>query len=328
MQPDAASPVPPAVAATWRTVEPSTAWLPESLADALPWGREVEYRDTEALQRLAAGGWQLLGISHRGRVHAHEGTHREDAMAVVAGTHGFALAASDGAGSSRWSRVAAACVCRCIARESEPLLHQGLAASDAASRLQRTLTRALRCACEELHAGVTAAGGAARDVRTTALAVILVDGWLASIQVGDGAIFSVTRDGRVSRRGTGDAGSYSGEVGAFVPEVDDASLAARIVVTPLPASPDDRPEAILLLTDGVEDPFYPVERRGAEIARQLYHGVSAPAEGFRAQAAHGPIVGSDEALPRLARWIDFERRGENDDRTLVGAFRLPPAFLG
>jgi len=326
---DTAPPVAPAVvAATWKTIDVSTDWLPEPLGAAIAWGRDVSYRDVDCVERWVGDAWQLLGISQRGRVHAHEGTHREDAMALMEGAHGFVLAAADGAGSSRWSRVASTLVCRHVVHAAETLVRHGVPSGDAAHRLRDALSRAVCGASDELQRAASTAGGASRDVRTTVLAVIVVDGWLAALQVGDGAIVTVARDGQVARLGTGDAGHYSGEVVAFVPEVDADAIAARIVVRPIARSPDDHPEAILLLTDGIEDPFYPVERRGTEIARQLYHGVATPAEGFRAQAVHGPIVGSAEAQQRLRQWIDFERRGENDDRTLVGAFRLPPAFLG
>lgn len=321
---DAAAPT-PIVAATWQSRLAEEPWVPEAIAAQLPWTREVLYCDVERMQATAEmgddGSWQLLGISQRGRVHAHDGTHREDAVAVAWGRHGFVLAAADGAGSSRYSRIAATLVCRQLVASASPLLHDGLpsaADDDGASILRRTLASAIGAACDSLRNAAAGAALATRDFRTTALAALVIGNVIASVQVGDGAIVTIARDGRTARLGTGDSGSYSGEVVAFVPEVDDAAIASRVVTTTL-----DDVEAVLVLTDGIEDPFYPVERRGSEIARQLYHGVTTPADGFRAQATHGPIVGDAHALERLELWMAFERRGENDDRTLAGAFRLP-----
>lgn len=312
---------PPIVAATWQSRPAEEPWVPERIAERLPWTRDVVYRDVDSVEGDTGTGWRVLGTSQRGRVHAHDGTHREDALAAEWGAHGFALAAADGAGSSRYSRIAAALVCRHIAQAAVPILRDGLPpkrSGDAAAVLRPLLADAVASACDELCATAEATGLATRDFRTTALAVVCIGGTLAAVQVGDGAIVTVARDGRVTRVATGDSGSYSGEVAAFVPELDRAAIATRVVSTTL-----DEVEAILVLTDGIEDPFYPIERRGSEIARQLYHGVSAVAEGFRAQATHGPVVHHPEGIARLAEWIAFERRGENDDRTLLGAFRSP-----
>lgn len=323
-EPAAATPAPPVVA-TWQSRPAEEAWAPEAIAEQLPWTRDVAYHDVVrvqgAVETSGAGAWQLFGISQRGRVHAHDGTHREDAVAVEWGRHGFILAAADGAGSSRYSRIAATLVCRQFVASAAPLLRDGIpsAATDrGAALLRRTLAEALGAACDALHAAAAGAALATRDFRTTALAAIAIGDVIATVQVGDGAIVTIARDGHTTRLGTADSGSYSGEVVAFVPEVDFAAIESRVVTTTL-----DDVEGVLVLTDGIEDPFYPVERRGTEIARQLYHGVTTPADGFRAQAVHGPIVGADDALALLEQWIAFERRGENDDRTLAGAFRRP-----
>lgn len=321
----AAATRPPIVAATWQSRPAEEAWVPEAIAEQLPWTRGVTYHDVGRVQgevtTSRAGSWQLLGISQRGRVHAHDGTHREDALAIEWGRHGFVLAAADGAGSSRYSRIAATLVCRQVVASAGPLLRDGLpsdASDGGAATLRRTLAEALGAACDALRTAAAGVALSTRDFRTTALAAIAIGNVVVAVQVGDGAIATIARDGRATRLGTGDSGSYSGEVVAFVPEVDTAAIASRVVATTL-----DDVEAVLVLTDGIEDPFYPVERRGTEIARQLYHGVTTPAEGFRAQTQHGPIVGAADSLELLEQWIAFERRGENDDRTLAGAFRRP-----
>jgi hypothetical protein len=70
----------------------------------------------------------------------------------------------------------------------------------------------------------------------------------------------------------------------------------------------------------VEDPFYPIERNGPLLLAQLADGVSAPAPNFQRQDPHGPVF-APEGEAHLLRWLGFERRGENDDRTLVAAWR-------
>lgn len=316
----------PGVAAQWTTRPAAGPWAPEPVMALLPWTREVDYQDLALAELHTTGGWQLLGVSQRGRVHAHDGTHREDAMAMASGERGFVIAAADGAGSSSLSRVASEFACREVVTAVRP--HLGVAGASVGTAapgasIGSALAAAVLAACEQLQRVAAEAGLAPRDFRTTLLAVVCVDDTVTAVQVGDGAVVLLDGSGAVQRLGGGDAGGYSGEVVAFVPELDADSIDARIAHASL-----DGVACILVLTDGIEDPFYPVERRGAEIARQLYGGVTDAAEGFRAQAAHGPVVGQAQALERLAQWIGFERRGENDDRTLVGAFRMPPAFDG
>jgi len=316
----------PIVAAQWATRPAEQPWAPEAVLARLPWARDVEYLDLECVEARTPGGWQLLGVSQRGRVHAHDGTHREDAMAVASGARGFVLAAADGAGSSALSRVASTLASRTVVGAMRRYLDHGAAPADPEA-LRVTLTHALSAAvlevCETLRQVAAEVGLGTRDFRTTLLTVVCVDATVVSVQVGDGAVVLLAPDGALRRLGGGDAGGYSGEVVAFVPELDAATIGTRVTSTSL-----DGVACVLVLTDGIEDPFYPVERRGAEIARQLYDGVATAAEGFRAQAEHGPVVDHPEALARLAQWVGFERRGENDDRTLVGAFRLPAAFNG
>lgn len=306
--------------ATWRSLPAEAPWCPAELREALPWAAASTYADRFALEgrvRVGIDDWHILAMSQRGRVHAHAGTHREDDAAGTWSSLGFALAVADGAGSSRWSRVGSACVCRHVRDAARSLLHAGTVPTPDSAR--SALIQAVVQASEQLQQAAAAAGGAPRDFRTTVLAAVCLGDVLVTMQVGDGAVVLRSRDGAVRRIGAGDGGGYSGEVSAFVPELEHAGLIARTLLTPVHDM-----DAILLLSDGIEDPFYPIERHGAEIIRQLCAGVRAPAPGFAAQRAHGPVVDHPDALLRLGEWLAFERRGENDDRTLAGAFRLPP----
>jgi hypothetical protein len=77
---------------------------------------------------------------------------------------------------------------------------------------------------------------------------------------------------------------------------------------------------VLVATDGVEDPFYPIPRTGPALFAQLDGGVAAPLDGFqrRARTARaGRRRARRRAAARLLEWLAFEKRGENDDRTAV-----------
>ncbi|MBI3791209.1 MAG: protein phosphatase 2C domain-containing protein, partial [Gemmatimonadetes bacterium] len=184
------------------------------------------------------------------------------------------------------------------------------------------LAEAAAYACDALRTIARAGGGEPRDVRTTLLAAVLwgdgTDARLAVTQVGDGAILVRTHDGGVQQLGAGDAGDYSGEVTCFVPD-DEAPARARAALVERAAHDVTH---VLLLTDGIEDPFYPLARRGGTLFAQLLAGVESPAEHFQRQAVHGPVFGDAAACARLGAWLAFERRGENDDRTIVAAIRV------
>jgi hypothetical protein len=329
---DAASPgaaAPPAeapvVAATWQERPAADAWCPAELVphlgDGLAWLAAVEYRDVDARADDAHPGWRAVAATRRGRVHAHAGAHREDAFAVASGGGALVAVVSDGAGSSRFSRVGAEVTCREAARVAAAALGR---APDA---LGEALAAGVAAACAALRGLAERAGVPPKDFRCTALAVALRDGGpagaggpggvLAAVQVGDGVVAARAADGTVRVLGGGGGGEFSGEVSCFVPDACADARGAEAVVVPL----GDVTE-VLAATDGVEDPFYPLGRTGPALFAQLREGTAAPLDGFQRQPPVGPVAGpaapdGPEAARRLAEWLGYEKRGENDDRTLV-----------
>ena len=49
----------------------------------------------------------------------------------------------------------------------------------------------------------------------------------------------------------------------------------------------------------------------------MNNGVQQKLDEFDAQKVHGPILGTLTDLVALQAWLDFEKRGENDDRTVL-----------
>jgi hypothetical protein len=141
-------------------------------------------------------------------------------------------------------------------------------------------------------------------------------GALAAVQVGVGGDALRAPDGAVRVLGSGEAGEFSGEVSCFVPDACADARAAVVATSALAGVAD-----VLVATDGVEDPFYPLARTGPALFAQLRDGVAAPLDGFQRQPVHGAVVGAavapGESAERLAAWLGFEKRGENDDRTAV-----------
>jgi hypothetical protein len=148
--------------------------------------------------------------------------------------------------------------------------------------------------------------------------------WIAFCQVGDGFIAAVNDQGIATRYAASDSGAFSGEVGCFIPD-DSAPSKAADSVGVIEASDL---ESLILCSDGVEDPFYPVGKKAARIFRQLYQGVRAPLEDFVFQPVHGPIIGAAKAKEHLGKWLSFVKKGENDDRTILVLHRNPSSFNG
>ncbi len=312
-----------APSAVWQERPPEGPWCPAELAAGVPWAATFSYQHQWATQATGPAGWQLLGGTRRGRLHGHRGEFREDACRLVSGENFLALVAADGAGSARWSRVGAESACRTIEGYLRARLHPEAAPPHGVAALRAWLADAvggaLPAAVETLDQLARSTGVSPADLRTTALLAVwwrsALGEFLGTAQVGDGFIVIARADGELERAAAGDVSEFSGEVSCFLPDngAADRGRAATVL------DADDL-TAILLGTDGVEDPFYPIERHGPLLLRQLREGVEAPAPDFQRQAVQGPVFGP-EGAERLLTWLGFERRGENDDRTLVAAWR-------
>ncbi|MCU0619644.1 MAG: protein phosphatase 2C domain-containing protein [Gemmatimonadaceae bacterium] len=228
-------------------------------------------------------------------------------------------------GSAAWSRVGAEHTCRTV-RDTVLAAWPTIAAAggdaDAlATALGAALGDGVATAARTLRDVAAATEGVApRDFRCTVIAAA----WgaargheaLVCVQVGDGVAATRDHDGTVSRTAAGDSGDFSGEVTCFVPDEGCEARAATVVRLD-PAAVD----VLLVATDGIEDPFYPIAKRGGDIVRQLCEGNDAVLDGFVRQPVHGPVFGTADGAANLATWLTFEKRGENDDRTIVALRR-------
>lgn len=262
-------------------------------------------------------GWRLIGASRRGRLHAHRGEHREDAVACRTWPAGWCLAVADGAGSSAWSRIGSTLATTVLA----DVVGNATTAASLRDRLQHALSTVMS-AMRELADQV---GEPGKALRTTLLAVVVHEGQLATLQIGDGAIMLRTAGGDIHLPYAPAVGEYSGEVSHFLP--DDGAL--DVGVASIQLHDASKYDVAVLCTDGVEDPWYPLARYGdalmAEWAGRPLGDRPLP-EGYI--AAEAPVVmhgdrSAADASNALVAWLTFEKRGENDDRTAAIAWRRP-----
>lgn len=313
--------------ATWSAKLPEGAWCPEEWLQHLEvvapglHAPDGQHEPVEATgTRASSSGWSLVVASRRGRLHAHRGEHREDAGAVVTFAGGWCAAVADGAGSAKWSRLGSAIATQVATHALREALAHGSAPAEA---LPHAMTRAGEAANDAMRQFAELAGLALRDLRTTLLIAAAHGERLATLQVGDGAIALVRADQTALLPHAGDAGEFSGEVTHFLP--DDGAverLGASLVVHESSAF-----RALLLASDGVEDPWYPLARHAPALFAQLEVGVddrNAIAAGVT-QGIRGAVLHAPDPVHALMEWLAFEKRGENDDRTLFVAWVSSPS---
>jgi hypothetical protein len=317
--------------ATWTVRAPIDAWCPTEVEQALGAVLTVEQRarllarrDAVAAHPTAAvdershshaehvrtAQWQAVAAARRGRRHAHVGAWCEDASFCALTEQRGVLVVADGAGSAAWSRLGSAIAVDAV----------GLALRDASALTEDAVLLAIERAVTLLRSCAEAMKVAPRLLRTTLLAVAwerAADGEIRVVtsQVGDGMLVLAHADGRITQPSIGDAGEWSGEVHCFLPD-DETMSRARAATRSYTVSDL---AAVLLVTDGVEDALYPFPRHAPSLLSQLVHGVQHPLTGLTAQALMPSVLNASDPGSALLDWLGFEKRGENDDRTLAVA---------
>ena len=267
--------------------------------------------------RHDAAPWRILGASVRGRSHAHRGDHRDDAIASGCAHGVTVLAVADGAGSSRLSRIGAAVTAQIAVDRTIARYADADAATPTITRLGTAMANAVHDAAMRLHALAAHVEESPSVFRTTLL-LAAIDGDLMLVsQVGDGAVLVQRTDGSVARIGAQRETAWAGEVTCFVPDACAMTQAAALRQV---AANDVR--LIALVSDGIDDPFHPLEQTGDALVAQWTTGTRASI-GTARQPDCGPVLGDADAL---LTWMSFEQRGEVDDRSLLLAWRpdAPP----
>jgi Protein phosphatase 2C len=279
---------------------------------------------------------RLLAASKRGRSHAHAGAFRDDDFWVArdAPSGWSVLVVADGAGSANYSRQGAALAARHAGQHllAHGLLELGdavqawLAGSPVAASASIDLTAPAQAASQPLQqqlyhrfgqaawsalhaieAQALAQGAHAKDYATTLLCALhykTAQGiFVASFWLGDGAICAYGPDGKAHLMGRPDAGEFAGQTRFLDRTIlgNSQALWDRIEL----AHFDDL-TALMLMTDGISDPFFETERALLD-----------PAAWQHLWAELAPALAGPEPAEALLRWMDFFKPGCHDDRTLA-----------
>lgn len=259
------------------------------------------------------GGKGVVAASCRGRAHAHNGRFRDDAVALSVDpeTGWAALAVADGAGSARFSRRGAEKVCEDVVRG----LLRSLGRGESPPEDGFLFPRVLRDVWHGVSREAEGRGAAMADYATTLLvaAVKRFDfGWsIGSYWVGDGAMALLGGVGlpAVCLLGAPDGGVFAGETRFFTMEEEmaDDHLRGRLRHTVVADF-----DALVLMTDGVSDPFFEGE---ADLAREV--SWKRLMEDVERQVRFDGSVPEGERAAAMLAWLSFWSRGNHDDRTLV-----------
>ena len=271
----------------------------------------------------------IAAASKRGRSHAQDGKPRDDDFRVSFNPQNgwYVLAVADGAGSAKYSREGSRIACDVTEEYCKNYLaERGDALEEAVALYAADRSReALQPVVEKVHDVLFRAATEAyraivrrkdeclsavlKDFSTTLLLAICRKfsfGWfVASFGVGDGAIAIYDRDADTVRLlNEPDGGEFAGQTRFLTMESifrDRTRIRMSIV-------PDFT--ALMLMTDGISDPFFETD---ANLARKekwdaLWDSLSKEAD----LSDDNP-----EAATQLLRWLDFWSPGNHDDRTIA-----------
>lgn len=276
-----ANPDYPVLAPQWESREP----LPE-LGDPRP--------HLHCEERLTTHGWSLIGASVRGKLHAHEGTYRDDSFAFDYVSGWNLVAVADGAGSHQLSRVGSEVAVKAACGEMARRLAD--APPESAQAVQAA-QEALVAAWREIDHTAKERGRAFEDFGTTLLLLAhhLESHLLAVAQVGDGLLAVQLEGGDIRLLGSPETGEYSGQT-SFLTNHQPAEFASRATAVQL----DRRPILFLVMTDGVADDLYPPDQKLGGLIKPLPE-----------------VMRQEDRARALSDLINYDLPGSFDDRTLV-----------
>lgn len=241
-------------------------------------------------------GWHMVGASRRGRLHAHEGTFREDAFCIEHTSGWYVIAVADGAGSHSLSRVGSEeAVLASVAEMKARLETVGDHGSESAVR--HALEEALRISWRALQTKAEELKKEFRDLGTTLLLLAYHpdNPWVGVAQIGDGLLAAQLEDCTIQLLGRPESGEYSGQT-LFLTNHKEGELAARVDISEL----KNAVRLFLVMTDGVADDFYPPQERLPGLIKALPE-----------------VLANESRAASLLELINYERPGSFDDRTLV-----------
>lgn len=280
-----------------------------------------------AYSELQYHGKTLLAASKRGRSHAKDAKFRDDhfEMLVDPASDWLAIAVSDGAGGSKYSREGSKIFCQMVLAEifnGEKRKHLETASSlmeagDLDSRereikneLYYLLGNALLKSYNEVEEAAKLNAATVKDFSCTFLISLVKkinDEWLiVGFWVGDGGIGIYLEDKEPLILGKPDSGEFSGQTRFItMPEIltNSADIFSRIYICKVADF-----KGLALMTDGISDAWFHTDSN--LFKKEKWDELWLDIQKNRGDRSS---INSIELL----EWLDFWVKGEYDDRTIV-----------
>lgn len=317
--------------AAWQTNPATDPWYPEKFKNKLLAIKYYQYQDNYGIERRAANDWHIIGATRRGKKHAHDATYREDAFADETTDKFTVLCVADGAGAYPYSRIGSQYATNELVHHLSSQLTRGAEKQTHREHVQfsgflaEKLQKSIHHVINSLNKYAEKNDVSPKDFRCTLLTALFYHDERHQVvllnQIGDGAICIYNKETGETEKlgGEGESGIHSGEVSRFVPDKESLKMNFHV----LPEGRMKDVDGIMLCSDGIEDPFYPMEKNSAHIFRQFYNGVK-PGElsdlGIT-QVEQPHVYGHPTEGASLENWMTFEKKGESDDRTVLAMFR-------
>ena len=272
----------------------------------------------------------VVVASQRGRSHAHEGKPRDDDFRMFYNEQNgwYIMAVADGAGSAKYSREGSKIACEtsveyCKNELNTPEelenaiielkeLEEGQSNRTISTLIYKIVGGAAYKAHREIVESAKTNEDQVRDYSTTLLLAICKKfdfGWfVASFWVGDGAMCIYNKDTQyIKVLGTPDGGEFAGQTRfltmseIFKPET---------IMSRLKYSIEEDFTALMLMTDGVSDPFFETDANLNKVEKwnELWDNITSEVE----------LTDDNlESQYQLLKWLDFWSPGNHDDRTIA-----------
>lgn len=272
----------------------------------------------------------IVAASKRGRSHAHEGKARDDDFKLYHNDESgwYIIAVADGAGSAKYSRKGSEIACETSVEYCKQALQMPTELEEAILELSKAeegysnrsistlIYNIIGGAAHKAHRAildvVKANEDQVRDYATTLLLAICKKfdfGWfVASFWVGDGAMCIYDKERQyIKLLGTPDGGEYAGQTRFLtMPEI----FTPESIMSRLKYSIEEDFSALILMTDGVSDPFFETDANLNKVEKwnELWENINKEVD---------LTDDNTESKNQLLNWLDFWSAGNHDDRTIA-----------
>jgi Protein phosphatase 2C len=259
------------------------------------------YPDEMTSSSQGAGGYTMVAASRRGKSHAHDGTFRDDAVALGVTPFWNIMAVADGAGTASYSRVGA----NMAVHAAVEAIRGAMPVVPTTSDLGRAIWAGLQAAHGALSGFAEGRSLPLTDLHTTLQLMIHAPQprgcYVALLHVGDG-IMAAQSANKYYLLTTPDSDPDDSSRTLFMTSAPIRKWMERTKVYDF----DEPLDVITMMTDGISGDLEPYESE--EVLRNM---LFAP---LQQRVLCYPLPQREKAL--LA-FISYERRGSFDDRTLA-----------